>query len=368
MKIEAVELLRFQLPLVRPFRTSFGTQNHRDVILVRVATDDSVGWGECVVGVDPFYNEEYTDAAYEVLVRWLIPMVFAHGPLTAEGFAGVVANVVGNKGAKAAFEMALLDAQLRAEGVSLTSYLGGTRSYVPVGVSIGITPTVDDLVTVSQGYVADGYARLKLKIEPGFDVEPVRRVREAVGDAVMLQVDANAAYTAADIDHLAKLDEFNLLLIEQPFEPDDLLTHAAMARKVSTPVCLDESIVSVGATQNALELAACSVVNVKVGRVGGLLASRDIHDLCADRGVPVWCGGMLETGVGRAANVALASLPNFTLPGDISASARYFDRDITEPWVLRDSSLDVPQTPGLGVTVDEEFVARLGATRELFHP
>ena len=368
MKIEHIELVRFQLPLVRPFRTSFGTQNHRDVILVRVATADADGWGECVVGVDPFYNEEYTDAAYEVLVRWLIPMVFAHGPLTAEDFAGVVSNVVGNKGAKAAFEMALLDAQLRADGVSLTSYLGGTRSSVPVGVSIGITPTVDDLVAVSQGYVADGYTRLKLKIEPGFDVEPVRRVREAVGEEVMLQVDANAAYSEADIDHLAQLDEFNLLLIEQPFEPDDLLTHAAMAKRVSTPVCLDESIVSLGATRTALELAACSVVNVKVGRVGGLIASRDIHDLCAAHGVPVWCGGMLETGVGRAANVALASLPNFTLPGDISASARYFNRDITEPWVLQGSALAVPTAPGLGVSVDEEFVASLGATRELFRP
>ena len=201
MKIEHVELVRFQLPLVRPFRTSFGTQNHRDVILVHVITDAAEGWGECVVGVDPFYNEEYTDAAYEVLVRWLIPMVFAHGPLTAEEFASVVSNVVGNKGAKAAFEMALLDSQLRAHGVSLTSYLGGTRATVPVGVSIGITPTVDELVAVSQGYVADGYSRLKLKIEPGFDVDPVRRVREAVGDSVMLQVDANAAYSDADIDH-----------------------------------------------------------------------------------------------------------------------------------------------------------------------
>ncbi len=368
MKIEHVELVRFQLPLVRPFRTSFGTQNHRDVILVHVITDAAEGWGECVVGVDPFYNEEYTDAAYEVLVRWLIPMVFAHGPLTAEEFASVVSNVVGNKGAKAAFEMALLDSQLRAHGVSLTSYLGGTRATVPVGVSIGITPTVDELVAVSQGYVADGYSRLKLKIEPGFDVDPVRRVREAVGDSVMLQVDANAAYSDADIDHLAKLDEFNLLLIEQPFEPDDLLTHAAMARRVSTPVCLDESIVSVGATRTALEISACSVVNVKVGRVGGLLVSRDIHDLCAAHGVPVWCGGMLETGVGRAANVALASLPNFTLPGDISASARYFERDITEPWVLQGSSLAVPHGSGLGVSVDEEFLATLGATRELFRP
>ena len=263
-----------------------------------------------------------------------------------------VDDVVGHPMAKAALEMAVLDASLRARGESLSAHLGGTRDAVDAGVSIGIAASVEALLETVAGHVAEGYKRIKLKIEPGLDVEPVAAVREALGDGVLLQVDANAAYRAGateDVDALSALDELGLLLIEQPLPARDLRGHAALAARLRTPICLDESIEDLADAQEALDLGACSIVNIKSGRVGGLAEAVRIHDLCVSRAVPVWCGGMLETGLGRAANVALASLPGFTLPGDVSASRRWFAEDLTEPFELVDGQLVVPTGPGLGV-------------------
>jgi O-succinylbenzoate synthase len=358
MKMTAVELRRITMPLVAPFRTSFGTQTTRDILLVRVVTEDAEGWGECVAMSDPLYSSEYVDAAADVLRRFFVPALVAAGPLDPHAVAGTLAPFKGHRMAKAALEMAVLDAGLRAEGRSFGRELGSVRETVPCGVSVGIMDSVPALLDAVGGYVDEGYVRIKLKIEPGWDVEPVRAVRERFGDEVLLQVDANTAYTLADARHLARLDPFDLLLLEQPLEEEDVLGHAELARQISTPVCLDESIVSARSAAAAIRLGACAVVNIKPGRVGGYLEARRIHDVCAAHGVPVWCGGMLETGLGRAANVALAALPGFTLPGDTSASGRYYRADITDPFVLEDGHLAVPTGPGLGVApLDDQLAA-----------
>lgn len=357
MRIDAIELRRIELPLVTPFRTSFGTQTTRDALLVRVLTPEGEGWGECVAMSEPLYSPEYVDGAAHVVRHHLAPRLLAAGDLTAERVARVLAPVKGHPMAKAAVELAVLDAELRTAGVALAAHLGATRTRVECGVSVGIFPSVAELLDQVESYVAAGYRRVKLKIEPGHDVEPVRAVRERFGPDLLLQVDANTAYTLADAERLAALDPFGLLLVEQPLAEDDLAGHAELAQRIRTPVCLDESITSATVAAHAVAIGACSVVNVKAGRVGGYLEARRVHDVCRAAGVPVWCGGMLETGIGRAANVALAALPGFTLPGDTSASDRYFLHDVTAPFVLDDGCLDVPTGPGLGVEVD---VARLG--------
>ena len=348
MKINAVELRRISLPMVSPFRTSFGIETTRDILLVRVESPEAEGWGECVAGIEPLYSPEYVEGAQHVIERFLIPRLVALGDVDAHSVAPALHAVKGHPMAKAAVEMAVLDAQLRTAGTSYASFLGGVRARVDCGVSVGIYDTDADLLRAVEGYLGDGYKRIKLKIEPGRDVEAVGAVRREYGD-ILLQVDANTAYTLADAQHLARLDGFDLLLIEQPLPEDDVRGHAELAKKVKTPICLDESITSARAAADAIALGACSIVNIKAGRVGGYLEARRIHDLCAAQGVPVWCGGMLESGIGRAANVALASLPNFTLPGDTSASSRYYARDVTEPFVLEDGTLRVPDGPGLGV-------------------
>ncbi len=362
MKVEAVELHHLAIPLVRPFETSFARQTERHVLLVRVRTDAGDGWGECVAMTDPFYSSEYVGAAADVMRRYLAPALFAAGETGAEDAATQFAQVVGHRMAKAAVETAMLDAQLRASLTSFGSYFGATATAVDCGVSVGISPTIDELLDEVRLYVEQGYQRIKLKIKPGWDLEPVAAVRALLGDDALLQVDANTAYTIEDVDHLKQLDEYGLLLIEQPFVEEDIRSHIALARAITTPVCLDESIVSTGVAIDAIERGATSVINVKAGRVGGYLEAVRIHDACLARAVPVWCGGMVETGIGRAANVALAALPGFTLPGDTSASDRYFAEDITEPFVLREGQLDVPTGPGSGVTVREELV-RDWATR-----
>ncbi|MFI5953973.1 o-succinylbenzoate synthase [Cryptosporangium sp. NPDC051539] len=337
------------MPLVAPFRTSFGVETTRDVLLVGAVAEDAEGWGECVAMTSPRYSSEYVDAAADVLRRFFVPAVLS-GPVSAVSVAESLAPFKGHQMARAALETAILDAELRASGRSFGRELGAVRSRVPCGVSVGIMDSIPQLLDAVGGYLDEGYVRIKLKIEPGWDVEPVRAVRERYGDDVLLQVDANTAYTLGDARHLARLDPFDLLLIEQPLDEDDLLGHAALARQIRTPVCLDESITSARAAAAAIRLDACQIVNIKPGRVGGYLEARRIHDVCVAHGVPVWCGGMLETGLGRAANVALAALPGFTLPGDTSGSGRYYAADITEPFVLRDGHLDVPVGPGLGVT------------------
>ncbi|WP_199434116.1 o-succinylbenzoate synthase [Qaidamihabitans albus] len=349
MKLTGVELRWVRMPLVTPFRTSFGTQTAREVLLLRVVTGDAEGWGECVAMSEPRYSSEYVDAAADAITHFLVPALAAARRLDANSVAPALAPVRGHRMAKAALEMGVLDAELRAEGRPLARELGAVRERVPCGVSVGIMDSIGELLDTVGGYLDAGYVRIKLKIEPGWDVEPVRAVRERFGDDVLLQVDANTAYTVADARHLARLDPFGLLLIEQPLDEEDLLGHAELATRLTTPLCLDESITSARAAADAIRLGACRNVNIKPGRVGGYLEARRIHDVCAAHGVPVWCGGMLETGLGRAANVALAALPGFLLPGDTSASGRYYRADITAPFVLEDGHLPVPTGPGLGV-------------------
>jgi O-succinylbenzoate synthase len=361
MKILSIELHRVAMPLVRPFQTSFGTQTSRDVLLVRVRGSDGEGWGECVAMTDPVYSSEYVEGCERVIRSYLGPALLAAPDVTAETVGELLGFVVGHRMAKAALETAVLDAQTRATGTSFGEYFGAVRPDVECGVSVGIATSIDALLDEVAGYVEEGYRRIKLKIKPGWDVEPVRAVRELIGDT-MLQVDANTAYTRADVDHLGRLDEFGLLLIEQPFVEEDILSHIVLAETIETPVCLDESIVNAEVAVDAIGRGATSIVNIKAGRVGGYLEAVRIHDACAELDVPVWCGGMLETGVGRAANVALAAMENFTLPGDTSASSRYFAEDLTEPFVLLDGRLTVPTGAGSGVEIREDLV-REWATR-----
>ena len=359
MKLSTVELHRIALPLVAPFRTSFGTQTTREVVLIRVETPDAEGWGECVAMEEPLYSPEYVDSAAEVITRFLVPRLVALGDgLTAGRVATALEPIKGHPMAKASLELALLDAELRAAGRSFADEIGAVKDAVPSGVSVGIMDSIPQLLDAVQRYVDQGYVRIKLKIEPGWDVEPVAAVRERFGD-IPLQVDANTAYTLDDARHLAKLDPFDLLLIEQPLPEDDVRGHASLARQIRTPVCLDESIVSARAAADAIAIGACSIVNIKAGRVGGYLEARRVHDVCRANGIAVWCGGMLETGIGRAANVALAALPGFTLPGDTSASDRYYTQDVTAPFVLDGGHVRVPTGPGLGVDVDRAFLSEV---------
>ncbi|MFB2599513.1 o-succinylbenzoate synthase [Herbiconiux sp. P17] len=356
MVVEAVELHRVAMPLVRPFETSFGRQTAREVLLVRVITDAGDGWGECVAMADPVYSSEYVEGCADVIRSYFAPALLDAGTVRAADVASVLDFAIGHRMAKAAVETAVLDAQLRASGTSFGEYFGAVRPEVDCGVSVGIAPDLEALLTEVSGYVDEGYRRIKLKIKPGWDLEPVAAVRALLGPDALLQVDANTAYTIADIDHLRELDAFGLLLIEQPFVEEDIAAHVRLARAIDTPVCLDESITSTGVAIDAIERDATSIINIKAGRVGGYLEAIRIHDACLERDVPVWCGGMLETGIGRAANVALAALPGFTLPGDTSASNRYFAEDLTESFVLVDGRLAVPTGPGSGVTVRTELV------------
>jgi O-succinylbenzoate synthase len=351
MKVEAVELRKVRMPLVSPFRGALGTETEREVVLVHTLGPDSEGWGECSALNAPLYSPEYADGALAVLHQHLVPMLAGRAAEpSAVDVAPVLAPVKGHRMAKAALEMALLDAELRARGESLAAHLGAVHDSVPSGVAVGITASVAELVDTVTGYLQQGYVRVKLKIEPGWDIEPIRAVREHFGGSLALQVDANGSYGLADIPHLAHLDDFGLLLLEQPLPEDDLAGHAELARHLRTPICLDEPITSARAAADAISLGACRVVNIKAGRMGGYLEARRAHDTCAARGVPVWCGGMLETGLARAANLALAALPGFTLPGDISASNRYWHQDLTEPFRLGPGGhLKVPTGPGLGV-------------------
>ncbi len=353
-----------RLPLVTPFRTASGTWSERDVLLLRAVTSEAEGWGECAALSEPTYSPEYVDGCQHVLREHLLPRLLARERLSAGAVGEVLRPVVGHRMARATIEMAVLDAELRARGESFGRCLGAVRPAVDCGVAVGIQGSIEQLLVTVERFLAAGYRRIKLKIEPGWDVEPVRAVRERFGPDVPLQVDANAAYTLADAGHLAQLDPFDLLLIEQPLPEEQVLAHAELARAVRTPICLDESITSAQTAADAIALGACSVVNVKPGRVGGYLEARRVHDVCAARGVPVWCGGMLETGLGRAGNVALAALPGFTLPGDLSASDRWYSEDLTEPLVMDGGRLRVPTGPGLGVTPDAGRLAEVTTSRE----
>jgi O-succinylbenzoate synthase len=357
VKLDAIELRRVVMPLVVPFRTSFGSQAERDLVLVRVLTDEGEGWGECVTMPWPLYSSESTDLVIPLVSAHLAPRLFdaarEAGDLGPLDVGRVLAPVQGHRMAKAALEAAVLDAHLRATGQPFARWLGAARDRVPCGVSVGIFPTIPELLEQVGGYLEEGYVRIKLKIAPGWDVEPVAAVREAFGDGVALQVDANAAYRPGDTPSLRQLDAFDLLLIEQPFPEEMLLAHADLRAAIATPVCLDESATSAQVVADAIRLGAVDIVNVKPGRVGGYVEARRIHDLCVAHGVPLWCGGMVETGIGRAANACLAAMDGFTLPGDNSASDRFFRRDIvSDPMRMVDGHLAVPQAPGMGFDVD----------------
>jgi O-succinylbenzoate synthase len=366
MFVEAVELRRVTLPLATPFRTSYGTEVERQAVLVRVVGGGAEGWGECVAMPEPLYTSEYADGAAHVLHHHLAPRLVGRD-VFADEVATVLAPVQGHPMAKAALEMAVLDAELRAAGRSFGQHLGVARATVPSGISLGIAESVPALLDAVAAAVDAGYLRVKLKVEPGFDVEPARAVREHFPE-LLLQVDANGAYTAADAAHLAAFDQLDLLLVEQPLAADDLLGHAELAGTLRTPICLDESITSARAAAEAIATGACGVVNVKAGRVGGYLEAVRVHDACVAAGVPAWVGGMLETGLGRAANVALAALPGFTIPGDLSASDRWYVEDLTEPVVLEAGHLRVPTTPGLGRTPLPAVLAERTTDIELVRP
>lgn len=363
-----IEILRLRVPLAQPWVSPVATMVDRDVVLVAVTVDGVVGWGECGAQLDPTYSPEYVDGALDVLRRHLIPRALGEGSGEVDAVERAMAPVKGHPMAKAALTGAVLDAWLRARRVSLVDHLvalsTATRarswavpSSVPSGVAVGVAAGLDALVDEVGARVDEGYRRVKIKIHPGWDVTAVSAVRATFGPALALQVDANGSYGALGVDEAARrlraLDDHGLVLIEQPLGDDDLVGHAALARRLATPVCLDESIASVDDAVTALALGACGVINVKVGRVGGLASAVAVHDLCAAAGVPVWCGGLLETGVGRAVNLAVAALPNFSLPGDLSASARFWHRDVvTEPARLEpDGTIVVPRGAGIGVEV-----------------
>jgi O-succinylbenzoate synthase len=357
VKIERMELRLLKLPLVHFFETSFGRIHDKHFILVRVDGEGATGYGECVAEQDPYYSGETNVTAWHIITGFIAPRVlgveFAH---PREVFPALSA-IRGHHMAKAAVEMAAWDLHARQRGQPLGRVLGGTRDRIASGVSIGIQDSLADLETKVERELAAGYRRIKIKIKPGWDLDAVETVRARFG-AVPLMVDANAAYTLADADHLARLDRFDLMMIEQPLDDDDITDHAALQRRLKTPICLDESIKSVAVARDAIAAGACRIVNIKPGRVGGFAESIRLHDLCASHGIPVWHGGMLESGIGRAANIHLSTLPNFSLPGDIAASKRYFNPDLIDPpiEVAADGTVAVPTAPGLGVSIRQDRI------------
>jgi O-succinylbenzoate synthase len=359
IRIEEVILHHISMQLKAPFETSFGVESDRQCLIVEAHSEGLTGWGECVAGELPGYSYETADTAWQVLSQCFIPGVLGRYLESAGQLQQALAAFRGHPMARAGLEMALWDLAGKLGQVSLASMLGGTRLRVPVGVSIGIMPDAHVLLQRVEGYLKAGYRRIKLKIKPGRDVEEVRVIRQAYHD-LALQVDANSSYRLDQSQVFMHLDRFGLLLIEQPLADDDLVDHSRLQAQLRTPICLDESILSARHARQALELDSCRAINIKAGRVGGLSEAVAVHDLCLDYHVPVWCGGMLETGVGRASNLALASLPGFVLPGDISASERYYSRDIAEPAFMLndDSTIDVPQGMGLGVVVDRRALRK----------
>ena len=353
MKLDSLTLNHLRMPLVAPFETSFGRTTDRECILITIQSDGLTGYGECVADRDPGYSYETTGTAWHIIKDFIAPLLLGQHVDGADDFQRLVGRIRGHHLAKAGVEMALWDLRGKVEARSLREILGGVRSRVQVGVSVGLQPSPEALVRTVAKYLQAGYGRIKIKIKPGRDVSDTAAVRKAF-PVIKLQVDANSAYTLATWETLKPLDLLDLLLIEQPLNEDDIWDHRKLQKELHTPICLDESILTPRHARYALEMEACKIINIKAGRVGGLSQAVAIHDLCRQRGVPVWCGGMLETGVGRASNLALASLPGFVLPGDISASDRYYVEDITlERFLLNsDSTIDVPSGPGLGVTID----------------
>lgn len=360
MKIEKIELRHIKMELISPFTTSMGTEYNEEHIIVRVDGESLTGWGECVAEGTPFYSYETVTTAWHILQDYLIPSILGKNISSVDEVILLYKKVRGHNMAKAGLEAALWDLFAKSKNISLSKAFGGTKERIDVGVSIGIQSSVPELIKKIEGYLDEGYKRIKIKIAPGNDIEFIRAVRKKFPD-ILFQVDANSAYELKHIDLFKQMDDYNLLLIEQPLGYDDIYDHSKLQREIKTPICLDESIHSLNDTRAAIDLDSCRVINIKPGRVGGFRESKLIHDYCQSKNIPVWCGGMLESGIGRAGNAALASLPNFTLPGDISASKRYYKEDIVEPEfvVNKDGTMNVPTKPGIGVEINMKMLEKV---------
>jgi O-succinylbenzoate synthase len=370
LRLDRIVLREIRLPLKEPFRISSGVMDERRIGLLELTDADGVvSWSECVAGEHPNYSAETIDTAWHAIREWLAPRVLGVAFENPHNVFPVLdRNIRDHNMAKAAIEMGCWAVAATKQGVPLSRLLGGTRERIATGISIGIQPSPSALARRASAAYDEGYRKIKMKIQPGADVDYLGAVRDVLGPSVHLMADANSAYTPVDTEHLLELDQFELIMLEQPFQQDDVRRHAALQRRLRTPICLDESITDVARAEDMIALGSGRIINIKPGRVGGFAPSIAIHDLCARNGVAVWCGGMLESGIGRAHNVALASLPNFTLPGDLSPSARYWARDIvTPPWTMDDEGMvRVPlDTPGIGVTVDIGRVDDLTVRREV---
>jgi O-succinylbenzoate synthase len=366
MKINQVHLRQIRLPLVHFFETSFGRTYQRDMILVEVVGEGGSGWGEVTAGENPFYNEEWTESAWMILRDYAIPRIRGRELKSACDVAPLTAHIRGHQMARAGLEVAVWDLEARLENQPLWKKIGGgARREIPCGVSIGIQDSVPQLLEKIERELAAGYQRIKMKIKPGWDVEVIRKVRERFPN-IKLMADANSAYTLADAIHLRQLDQFYLMMIEQPLAHDDIIDHAELQAQLETPICLDECIRSAHHAEQAIKLRACGIINIKLGRVGGFREARRVHDVAEAAGIPVWCGGMLEAGIGRAHNVALATLPDFVLPGDVSASKRYWARDIIQPPVETTSlgTIEIRDQPGFGYALDLDFIRQITVREE----
>jgi O-succinylbenzoate synthase len=367
MKIESITLREIQMPLVHHFETSFGRVNSRRILLVTVECEGVRAWGECVCNEGPFYNEEWTDGAWTVIRNFVAPALVGKTISQASEAAALMSRVRGNRMAKAALENALWEAEAEQKRLPLWKLLGGTRSEIACGVSIGIQDTVEELLDKIAVELAAGYQRIKVKVKPGWDCDVLRRIRER-WPKILLSCDANSAYRLEDLEHLKRFDDFNLLMIEQPLWNDDFYFHARLQKQIQTAICLDESIHHARDAEAAADLGSCRIINIKVGRVGGFSEAIKVHDLCQAGGIPVWCGGMLESGVGRAHNIALSTLSNFSLPGDVSASKRYWKEDIIEPEVLVSTrgTIAIADVPGTGYSIKEDIVEKLTVRKQQF--
>jgi O-succinylbenzoate synthase len=365
MRIDAIILRELHIPLVQPFETSFGVTSNRRVLLVELRAEGLTGWGECVAGEHPYYSEESIDTAWQVMLAELATTLIAADPEHGGKCPGIFRKVRGNRMAKAALENAVWDLEAQMRGIPLAELLGGTRETIACGVSIGIQPTLEEQMAEIEKELAAGYQRIKLKCRPGWDANIFEAVRKRWPE-ILLSCDANSAYRLKDADRIASWDDFKLLMIEQPLWADDFYFHSMLQKRLATSICLDESIRNRRDALAAIEMESCRIINVKVGRVGGFSEAIAVHNAAQERGVPVWCGGMLETGIGRAHNIALSSLENFRLPGDVSASKRYWKEDIIEPEVevSPNGEIQVPTSPGRGFAVREALVEKLTVRRE----
>jgi O-succinylbenzoate synthase len=365
MRIDGIVLRELHLPLVRPFETSFGVTRNRRILLAEIRSEGLVGWGECTAGEHPHFSGESTDTAWQVIVNDLGPMLASAKVENGGDCPRIFSLVRGNPMAKAALENAIWDIEAQREGISLSQLIGGVRDRIACGVSLGIQKSIPELLDIIDREVAAGYQRIKLKCKPGWDVEVFEKVRNQWPD-ILLSCDANSAYKLRDADHLVTFDAFDLLMVEQPLWHDDFYYHSMLQTRMNTPICLDESIRNRRDALAAIEMESCKIINIKLGRVGGFSEAIAVHNAAQERGIPVWCGGMLESGVGRSHNIALSTLENFRLPGDVSASARYWNEDIIEPEVTvsAEGEITISDAPGRGYEVRTDFVEQLTVRKE----